>query len=491
MRKDSKIISEIGSFFKKTAENKAINSILNVISNIRLQERQIGIGKKPNCKFPVLYVFQMLLLFPFFSVKNSFHFSDSGLSQLFSAEKDVFYRFLNDDNIKWRNLLYAINLQLITKLAVRKDSKDSKDPVCLIADDTDHPKTGIQSELIGKIHSHVENKSILGYKGLYLMRTDGKTQTVLDFSLHGEMGKNPNKPQGLTKKERDSRYTKQRDENCAVSSRISEYMESKLDCLIEQLKTAIHKKVKFDYLLVDSWFTCKELVGFIKKKTKKAHLLGMIKMGKTNYTTEFGDLTASEIVTKIQKLDKKANRKNGEKRIKYSRQYRCHYFHVDVEFDGHKVRLFFCKRGNNGKWKGVLSTNTKLSFMEAYKIYAMRWSIEVFNHEAKSLLKLGQCQSLSFSAQIASISIAILQYNILSVVKRFESYQTIGGLFNETLSGTLELSVTSKIWALLHEAITEIAEMISADADEFITAVIENNPKIRFIYDSYTAKQVG
>ena len=42
---------------------------------------------------------------------------------------------------------------------------------------------------IVRIHSHVKNISILGFKGLFLARTDGKTQTILDFSLHGEEGK--------------------------------------------------------------------------------------------------------------------------------------------------------------------------------------------------------------------------------------------------------------------------------------------------------------
>lgn len=105
MRKDTKIISEIGIFFKKSAENKAIYSIMDVISSVRLQERQIGIQKNANCKFSVLHIFHLLLLFPFFSVKNIYHFADSGLSQMFSAEKDVFYRFLSNDNIRWRDIL--------------------------------------------------------------------------------------------------------------------------------------------------------------------------------------------------------------------------------------------------------------------------------------------------------------------------------------------------------------------------------------------------
>ena len=47
-------------------------------------------------------------------------------------------------------------------------------------------------------------------KGLFLCHTDGKTQTMLDFSLHGEEGKNPEKKQGLTDKQRKARFNKKR-----------------------------------------------------------------------------------------------------------------------------------------------------------------------------------------------------------------------------------------------------------------------------------------
>ena len=33
-------------------------------------------------------------------------------------------------------------------------------------------------------------------------------------------------------------------------------------------------------------------------------------------------------------------------------------------------------------------------------------------------------------------------------MKRFEAYETIGGLFTEVTNDTLELSVTDKIWAI-------------------------------------------
>lgn len=98
-----------------------------------------------------------------------------------------------------------------------------------------------------------------------------------------------------------------------------------------------------------------------------------------------------------------------------------------------------------------------------------------FFHECKSLLKLGKCQCRDFGSQIASISLNALQYNLLSCAKRFESYETIGGLFREITAKTIELSVTEKIWGLIQEIVASIAEALSTDFDELLTKIINQN----------------
>lgn len=83
-------------------------------------------------------------------------------------------------------------------MSVRADNKGKNaSPVCLVIDDTDFPKTGRRAEMLGRVFSHVAMKSVLGFKALFMGLTDGKTFTMLDSALHGEMGKNPDKPQGL------------------------------------------------------------------------------------------------------------------------------------------------------------------------------------------------------------------------------------------------------------------------------------------------------
>lgn len=97
MVKDKHIISEIGSFLPKNDCNRAINCIIGTISRLSLNFSGIGIEKRHNCKLTCLQVLELLLLFPFFMMRTSFQYSHSGLSKLFSCQKDVFYRFMEPE----------------------------------------------------------------------------------------------------------------------------------------------------------------------------------------------------------------------------------------------------------------------------------------------------------------------------------------------------------------------------------------------------------
>ena len=390
---------------------------------------------------------------------------------------------MENGSFDWRKIVYRINLQLLNKIILRSDENKSKDPVCLIIDDTDLPKTGTKIEKLGRIFSHVTHSSLLGFKALFLCRTDGKTQTVLYFSLHGEEGKHPEKPFGMTKKQRDKQYSKVREETEAVNNRIGEYTQSKIEKAIEMVNHAIREGIHFDYLLADSWFTCTDIVKFIKSRHMCCHYLGMIKMGKTKYLFEKRQLSAKELVKLLQ----------ARKAINYSRKLHCHYGVADVELAGVRVRLFFCRRSKNADWKGLLTTNIRLDFNEAYRAYSRRWAVEVYFKEAKDLLELGKLQSRDFASQIASISITMLQYNILSTIKRFAAYQTIGGLFHEATDGVIQLSVTERIWGLLQEIVRIIAEVFKTDDEKVMDALINRSETFKHYinFDRLTLKQAA
>lgn len=443
---------------------------MDVLRNIKICSKQIGPVKNENCKFTNRNLLFLFLLFPFFEVKNAFQYQGSSLSKLFDGKKDTFYRFLNNGRIKWRELLLEITLQLL-KLVKDNTNIPEKDrgPKCLIVDDTDIPKTGMTTEFIGKVFSHKQHRFILGYKCQTLTVSDGKSQFIVNFSLHGEKGSREERPYGLTKKQLANRFASDT-KGQAVQKRKAEYVSHKPEVLMDMVNDAVERGIEFDYLLADSWYITKKLCRFITSLKRRCNLLGMMKIGiKTLYKTELGTMTANELVRKM--VFKKMDKTDAE--------LGCRYCAIKAEFAGMPVKLFFIDRGHD-KWYGLLSTDTSLSFGDAFKLYSRRWSIEVSFKDCKTHLKLGKCQSRSFAAQIASITLTFMQYNMLSFAKRFNSYETLGGLFADVVHGTVELSVTEKIWAMIKRIIKIVAELLSSEEPELLQALMD--------YDSYINK---
>lgn len=106
------------------------------------------------------------------------------------------------------------------------------------------------------------------------------------------------------------------------------------------------------------------------------------------------------------------------------------------------------KEDGKGTWNAFLSTDTGLDFFEAYRIYSMRWAIEVCFSEMK-------------------------------------------GLFNQTINGTMELSVTERIWDLILQIVSAIADLFSADEEAIIRMIANDNEKIAIIKKLCTEKNTA
>lgn len=114
----------------------------------------------------------------------------------------------------------------------------------------------------------------------------------------------------------------------------------------------------------------------------------------------------------------------------------------------------------------------------------------VFAH-CKGNLGFGKCQSTTFAAQIAAATICCIQYNILSVAKRFSDYETIGGLFREITRETVQLSVTQQIWGLIQELVTAIASAFGLLDEEIYDIVINRSEDMAHIAKFYTLKSAS
>lgn len=245
---------------------------------------------------------------------------------------------------------------------------------------------------------------------------------------------------------------------------------------MQMIRRAIGNRVRFRYVLADSWFACAEMIGFIKSRRIGCHYLGMVKMGKAKYTCGGEEYTARALVNHL------TARSCGK--TCYCKRLRCHYVSACAVYGGHNIRLFFAKR-DGGDWNALITTDLSLDFFEAYRIYSMRWSVEVLFKDCKTNLGLGRYQQRDFAAQIACTAITAMQYNILSVARRFSDYETVGGLFRDAAGCGTQLSVTERIWGLIQELAVKLAECFCKSVDFIMDLIINGSDKLAEICALY------
>ena len=135
------------------------------------------------------------------------------------------------------------------------------------------------------------------------------------------------------------------------------------------------------------------------------------------------------------------------------RKLKYHYKRADVMLGDMPLTLFFSRQGKHGKWKVLLTTDTSLSFIKLIELYQIRWTIEVFNKEAKGLLNLGGCQSSDFNAQIADVTISMIACILLSFRFRYEHYESKGALYRSMNAEFLRMTLERRLWELFLETI--------------------------------------
>lgn len=444
-----------------TTGEKVVFKTLQIYRTIELDKIKIKLPEAPQGLHNKSDILLLMLLYPLFCLSNVYQYSTSSYKGLLEASKNTFYRFKNSNLIPWRSILYRVIGKLNSQIH-EQGSEDNESPRCLIVDDTDLAKTGKHIEHVGMIWSHTVQRSILGFKGLFLGLWDSKSFMAIDFSLHNEKGKNIKKPFGLKKKEIKLQYHKQRSQTSAGYKREMELGVSKIHTAIGLIRRARANGVRFEYVLMDSWFVCEKMIRFVVGIGSQ--LVGMVKMGKTKYLYNGRRRSANQIVSSLK-------REKGKVRM----LKRLHMYAAEaiVDMKGIPVKLFFFKNTRRGKWNVLLSTNIALCATKVYEIYTIRWSIEVYFKEAKKYFGLGKSQSRDFNAQIADISVSMIQYNIFSLAKRFSSYETLGGLFNKTKDMMIELTICKRIWGFILELLALLADIFELDLEEVMARIIE------------------
>jgi hypothetical protein len=374
---------------------------------------------------------------------------------------DVYYRLKNSTKICWRRILWYIVSKFLRQTQENKEDTASKSekakPRCLIFDDTLLEKTGRKIEKIGKVWDHVTRRMVLGFRLLVGLYFDGTSAIHVDFSLVREKGQRAEKPFGMLKKYLREQFSKKRVKESEGILRVKELDISKIELSIQMFLRAILHGISVDYVLCDSWFTCLELLAAVRQKGSQ--LIGLYKIVTTKFEYYGRKLSYKQILHLAGK----------EKRCKKMNLY---YKTARVMYGGMPVTLFFSKVGTGGDWKVILTTDTKLSFLQTAEIYQIRWSIEVFFKEAKQMLNLGGCQSSTFDAQIADTTITMIACILLAFRFRYDHYQSMGALFRAMNAETLQKTIDIRLWELFVALVQTVCQMIEKDFDDVMDLIL-------------------
>jgi hypothetical protein len=419
--------------------------------------KNLGSIKKKGFSFEA--IFSILICLPFLGQKTVHSAYKSPFAAYFEARKDVFYRLKNNSAINWRSILWLFAKKFVQTTALEAPAAGS--PKCLLIDDSFLEKSGRCIERVSRMWDHVTGRYLLGFKMLTLAYWDGTSCIPVDFSLHRERGRNKEKPFGLRVKDLKKQYKKDRPQNSQGHKRSLETDIDKIKCAIKMIKRAFSKKLEVDYLLMDSWFTCWAFVELVKKaKNRTVHLLGMYKTPKTKFCYNEKQFTHSQILNELGKP-------------KRCRKLKLYYKEAVVEWSTENIKMFFSKQGKNGKWRVFITTDTSLTFIKMIEIYQIRWTIEVLFKECKQLLNLGKCQSNDFDAQIAETTLTLVQYIMLTLKYRFDTYESKGALFVELQNSIQEYRLNERLWGLFLEILKLIEEIFDGvDGDEILEKII-------------------
>ena len=447
--KDINKISELKRTFVDTHKNQFFFD--KIIELLKIGKHHAIFSTVKIKGIPVLQLISVLICFPFIGQKNVHDFTQGSWSKYVGYGKDAFYRLKSNPKMNWRGFLYAVLLRTLLTISDRETKNEQPKGIkALIFDDSPLEKSGKFIEGVSRIWNHVINRHILGFQLLVMGLYTGSIFLPVDFSLHREKGKNKNKAYGLKNKYIRKQFHKKRHSKTNGAIRKKELDQSKIKSVVQMIKSAVKKGIEADYVLTDSWFTCWETV----KTTldNKMNYIGMFSKVKTKFSYHNKKMTYHEI--------RRINRKN----TKRNKRFNLYYNRTVVNWNGQDVALYATRKGKNGKWKYIICTDLSLNFTQTVEVYQIRWTIEVFFKESKQLLNLGKSQSQDFDAQIADISLTMVQYIFLALQNGTDRYESLGKLFEQIKTQSSELRLHQRLTALLITVIELIASLFE-DAD--------------------------
>ncbi len=377
----------------------------------------------------------VLILLPMIKESLTALWSGKYFTRLLEARKDTYYRFLNCEYFNWRKLVTL----MVSRLLARLDTTEFAQKV-LIADDTLLHKTGKEMELVSYHFDHTSKRSHLGYQMLQVGYHNGIDFYPVDVSFHTSR----NRPNGNSKKmDRRSNGWKRR----------MEAFEKKTDMLIHMLERCWQTGIDARFVLFDSWFAYDAIIS--KVLEIGYGVICRLKRSRAHYLYQGRQLTLSQLWHDVAR---------HELRQVSSWQVKATKITVSLPHSQDVTIVFV--RWSKKQWHAFLCTETEIEIHEILDYYSRRWAIEVYFRDCKQLLGLGKCQSETFDALVAWISIVMIRYLLLvHILGKRQIRGPLGPLFKDLAYEHLQIAFINTFCDRLRKIVMLSSQLFSSDTD--------------------------
>ena len=368
------------------------------------------------------------------------------------AAKDTFYRFINSTCINWMRFTRSLAAIVINDKIAPLTSEERVN--VFIVDDSPYARNRSKNvELLSKVYDHSKKVFIRGFRLLTLGWSDGNTFVPVSSCL-------------LASAKAENRFQEARSvdkRSCGYRRRLLSQSTAPV-AMMELVRGALAAGLKASYVLFDSWFSTP--ANILALKELKLNVIAMVKKtSKVHYLYKGRMLP----VTKIYAQEPK---RRGRSRYLLS---------VEAELQSLPVRLVFVRnRRKRKEYLVLLSTDRSLSEEEVVRLYGKRWSIEVFFKTCKSLLRLTrECQSISYDAMSAWVSVVFARYVMLAYLNRLDvDERTTGELFYSVCDELADITLLEafellmRVWGeYVSEKLGLLEEDLSAMLEVFLSSL--------------------
>ena len=408
MRADSNLIpveSDVQQYIEKP---KIIldNDLALAFKELRLSSLLSSAKIKKRTGHCVNRIVYDLILVPFLMF-NSVHLFVRAQYEKAASDKNRFYRLLEQANHNWRRLILNLSYRIHDRISIPDDEH------FFVLDDTTCEVKGKLVEMASYVYDHTKKKSILGFQKRVLGIFDG--HHLLPIGERICSGKHT--PQAISKatKYRKIPKSEQIDPNSPGAIERKEIKQTKLEKAVSLLKDAQRRGFKASTLLMDSWFCFNSFIVKLVNHLKLQVICQLKHLPRTNnYLYANKRYTLKALYTQIAKPKLRMVKKYNFKQTTVT---------VTIPETDVKLKIVFVQNDDNDKWHAFAATNIKLSAKAILETYSQRWSIEVFFKNCKQHLNYGKEQMSNLDSIIASDTLVLMRYAILTYIAAKEKTQ--------------------------------------------------------------------